>query len=144
MYIYFSKVIKDIPQRICFGFFSFQWVLDWTEHSPPHSSMVREIMIAMYIALKVWMLIALVTVMMMVTAFCCCNCVVIATFFFNVYQRLYLICWSMKKSVRNYNLFLFPLFVMDILLQKPVIQKPSTTFGVLENSDVLHQRAQRS
>ena len=50
----------------------------------------------------------------------------------------------MKKSVRNYNLFLFPLFVMDILLQKPVIQKPSTTFGVLENSDLLHQQAQRS
>ena len=80
----------------------------------------------------------------MVTAFCCCNCVVIATFFFQRVSKIIFNLLSMKKSVRNYNLFLFPLFVMDILLQKPVIQKPSTTFGVLENSDVLHQRAQRS
>ena len=51
---YLSKVIKDVPQRICFGFFSFQWVLDnWT----PQSSIVREIMIAMCIVLKVGMLI---------------------------------------------------------------------------------------
>ena len=31
-----------------------------------------------------------------------------------------------------------------ILLKKPVMEKPSTTLGKLENSDLLPQRAQRS
>ena len=31
-----------------------------------------------------------------------------------------------------------------MLLQKPVLEKPSTTLGELENSGLLHRRAQRS
>ena len=31
-----------------------------------------------------------------------------------------------------------------ILLQKPVLEKPSTTLRKLENSGLLHRRAQRS
>lgn len=43
------------------------------------------------------------------------RCVVIATIL-NMYQRLYFTCWSMKKPVRNYSLFLFPLFWICICL----------------------------
>ena len=55
----------------------------------------------------------------------------------------YLGVWEQKVVVRNIKrLFLIKENQIE-MLQKPVLKKPSTTLGELENSDLLCQQAQR-
>ena len=51
--------------------------------------------------------------------------------------------WATSPKAQGASMFGISLGPPEIL-QKPVIKKPSTTHGELENSGLLHQKAQRS
>ena len=59
------------------------------------------------------------------------------------WKRLLIVPWTAKRPNQSILKEINPEYSLE-MLQKPVLEKPSSTLGELENSGLLHQRAQRS
>ena len=59
------------------------------------------------------------------------------------WRRLLRVPWTARRSNQSILKEISPEYSLEVL-QKPVLKKPSTTLGELENSGLLRRRAQRS
>ena len=59
------------------------------------------------------------------------------------WRRLWRVPWTARRPNQSIVKEISPEYSLEVL-QKPVLKKPSSTLVELENSGLLHQRAQRS